>query len=302
MKRIKFFASAGAIAMATLTLGSTLTFAATNSSITSNSNTSTGIHTPPTQGQQIGKKRPPAPISLSELAQALNISTTTLKSDLQSGQSILDIATQQGISESTLEQTLTTYVDSQLQAMVSSGKLSSSQAQNADAAFAKRLPTVLSHKGLPPKLGHGPANGQNPANGQGSINGQGPKQGQQMGGKRPPAPIPPSELAQALNISTSTLKSDLQSGQSILDIATQQGISESTLEQTLTTYMDSQLQAMVSSGKLSSTQVKTAEAAFAKRLPTMLSRKGLPPHSGQGPANGKRPANGQAPATGSANS
>ena len=171
MKRIKFFTSAGAIAMATLTLGSTLTFAATNSSITSNPNTSTGIHTPPTQGQQMGRKRPPAPISLSELAQALNINTSTLKSDLQSGQSILDIATQQGISESTLEQTLTTYVDSQLQAMVSSGKLSSTQVNTAEAAFAKRLPTMLSRKGLPPHSGQGLANGKRPANGQAPATG-----------------------------------------------------------------------------------------------------------------------------------
>ncbi len=304
MKSMKLITSVGALAIATLTLGSTLTFAATNSNVNSN-----GVNTPPAQGQQMGKRRPPAPVSLSEFAQALNLSSSTLFSDLKSGQSLLDIATQQGISESALEQTLTTYVDNQIQTMVSSGKLTSTQATNAEAAFAKRLPTLLSHKGLPPKLGQGPmngrgrGNGQTPTNGQGgltgqsSANGQGAPSGQQMGKRRPPAPIPPSELAMALNISTSTLHSDLQSGQSLLDIATTQGISESALEQTLTTYVDNQIQTMVSSGKLTSTQATNAESAFAKRLPTMLSHKGLLPRpgkgKGQGPLNGQGLANGQ---------
>ena len=304
MKSMKLITSVGAMAIASLMLGSTLTFAASNSNANSN-----GVNTPPAQGQQMGKRRPPAPIPPSEMAKALNISASTLHSDLQSGQSLLDVATTQGISESTLEQTLTTYVDNQIQTMVSSGKLTSTQATNAEAEFAKRLPTMLSHKGLPPKLGQGPmnghgqGNGQTPANGQGGMmgqppaNGQGAPSGQPMGKRRPPLPISPSELAKALNISTSTLHHDMQSGQSLLDIATTQGISESALEQTLTTYVDNQIQTMVSSGKLTSTQATNMEAAFAKRLPTMLSHKGLPPRYGQG----QGPANSQGSAGSSSN-
>ncbi len=302
MKNMKLITAVGALAIATLTLGSTLTFAATNSSATSNSNTPTGINSSQAQGQLMGKRRPPAPLPPSELAKALNISVSTLRSDLQSGQSLLDIATTQGISESTLEQTLTTFVDGHIQTMVNSGKLTSTQATNAEAAFAKRLPTMLSHKGLPPRPGQGPMGDHGPGNGQVSAIGQGPAQGQFMGKRRPPAPIPPSELAKALNVSVSTIRSDLQSGQSLLDIATTQGISESALEQTLTTYVDGQIQTLVSSGKLTSTQATNAEAAFAKRLPNMLSHKGLPPRPDQGQGKGWGPANGQGALSGQTSS
>ncbi len=300
MKRTKMISLTSAMTVVALTLGSTFAFAATSSS---SSAQTVGTNPPsaigqPTSGQNTQHPQPPRLVSPKELAIALNISASTLKSDLQSGMSILDIATKQGIDPSTLEQTLTTYVNNQIQSLITRGKMTSTQASNAEARFAHNLPTMLAHKGLPPRAPQGAGAGGTAQGAGGAPQGAGgAAQGSNSGGqlRRPPSLVPPKEMATALNISASTLGSDLRSGMSILDIATKQGIDQTTLEQTLTTYVNHQIQSLVSSGKMTSTQASNAEKRFSTNLPTMLSHKGFPPRGPQGQHGGAPQGAGGAP-------
>ena len=66
---------------------------------------------------------------MTTLAKDLNISTTTLQSDLRSGKTIASIAQEQGVSTSTLIADLEATAKANLAQAASSGKLTSAQEQ-----------------------------------------------------------------------------------------------------------------------------------------------------------------------------
>ncbi len=74
-------------------------------------------------------------------------------------------------------------------------------------------------------------------------------------------------VAQKLGISVATLHTDLQSGSSIVSIASQHGVSQTALNQAITAEAQSQLNTLVSSGVLTSSQ----ETQFLTMLGNMLS-------------------------------
>jgi len=173
------------------------------------------------------------------VAQALNLSTSTVTADLKAGQSLATIAQNHGSSASALEATLLQDAESQIQHAVSTGHLTASQASHIEAHLSTRIDHLVTATpgtgGFPRPMGRGWGHLLNDA-------------------------------AQALNLSTSTVTADLKAGQSLATIAQNHGSSASALEATLLQDAESQIQHAVSTGHLTASQASQIEAHLSTRI------------------------------------
>ncbi|MCL6443045.1 MAG: hypothetical protein K6T83_06255 [Alicyclobacillus sp.] len=180
--------------------------------------------------------------ALLTVSKTLNVKPGTLLADLRSGQSIMDVANVQNVSESTLESALEAKLAGYLQKKETAGKLTSAQVTDLEAKFAAKLPTILEHKGL--------AHIQ----------------------QAPRAKVI-RKAAHVLNVKPRTLLQDIRSGQSIADVAKAQGSSENALEQTLEAKFQTAIAKRVSDGKLDAAKAGELEQKFAAWLPQILEYK-----------------------------
>ena len=100
--------------------------------------------------------------NMATLAKDLNLSTTTLQSDLKAGKSIASIAQAQGVSTSTLISDLEASAKTNLDQTVSSGKLTSTQEQQMLTRINQQINNFVN--GTMPMMpgrgfGHGPRHG-----------------------------------------------------------------------------------------------------------------------------------------------
>jgi hypothetical protein len=90
-----------------------------------------------------GKLRNAASNVLDTAATTIGVSGDELKTDLQNGQSLEQVASQHGVSTSDLEAALTNGVQAQLNQAVTAGTLSQSQADTILNAFAQHVSTLV---------------------------------------------------------------------------------------------------------------------------------------------------------------
>ncbi|KRW92490.1 hypothetical protein SD51_03110 [Alicyclobacillus tengchongensis] len=221
----------------TFGLGSTAVFASVSHSShhTVLASTQTGSKST-SSNRQAERRRDPLELRqllLATAAKDLNISTATLKNDLRSGKTLADIASAQGVSTSTLTSDLNASVQTQLKTEVTDGKISSAQ----ETMLTSHLDTWISDW-VNGKLPNHPARFHRVGWGarfalEGSLI---------------------STAAQDLNLSTSALESDLKAGKTLADVASAQDIAVSTLISDLESTIQSDLNAAVSQGKLTSSQ------------------------------------------------
>jgi hypothetical protein len=81
---------------------------------------------------------------VADAATALDMSTTDLATQLQSGKSIAEIAKAQGMTIDTLKSKMTDAFNSRLQSQVVGGTMNQPQAANIAARFSANLDTMLS--------------------------------------------------------------------------------------------------------------------------------------------------------------
>ena len=81
---------------------------------------------------------------MADAATALDMSTTDLATQLQSGKSIAEIAKAQGMTIDTLKSKMTDAFNSRLQSQVAGGTMTQPQAANIAARFSANLDTMLS--------------------------------------------------------------------------------------------------------------------------------------------------------------
>jgi len=134
-------------------------------------------------------------MQMSTIATALGITETELKTELQAGKSVADVATAKNVS---LDKVISAIVDAEtknLQQAVTDGKLTQAQADQRLADLKANLPTQLAQTGLPaggPGRGHGGPGGRggpNAQNGQNNSFPNGPlPSGQQQNPSATPAP------------------------------------------------------------------------------------------------------------------
>lgn len=229
------------------TIGTITAFAATGSTKSEN-NTST-IQQNQQHSYQIAKP--------SELAQILGIDVSTLKADIAKGQTLVEIAQTQSISEQTLISDLESNLKTHLDEAVQSGKLTSVKEQQFLNKFETHMQQFVEHPmktGLNRKINKGWG-------------------------------LKVTNLTNVLGIDKVTLITDLKNGESLVQIAETKGISEQTLENDLLSTAKNQLDQAVTAGKLTSTQEQQMLLKLQTRIASLVNQ-----HRGDKSTNNQQPS------------
>lgn len=145
------------------------------------------------------------------------------------------------VSQQQLESANQAAIKAAVQQMVTDGKLTQSQATQIEQNATTNAANVCAQLG---NGGHGFGHGFG-----------GPNNGGQFGGALQQArQAIVSAVATKLGISTTTLTSDVQGGQSIVTLASQHGVSQSQLNSTILTAVQTQLASAVKAGTITSAQ------------------------------------------------
>jgi len=239
------------------TVGSVTAFAATSSS------TNTNTNTPASTSSSMVKHSHPRPSNIEAVAKILGISNSTLRTDLQSGKSIAQVAEAKGISEQTLVADLKADMQAHLTAAVTAGKLTSTKEQQMLSNFDLHATQFVEHVGS----FAGP-------NGPGRHDGhRGPGMSGPMMG----------DVTTILGIDGPTLHTDLRAGQSLTQIAQTKGMSEQTLIADLKTNFKTHLDQAVKNGKLTTTKEQHMLSSFDTSAAKFVEHKGDFGHFGKGP-------------------
>jgi len=177
---------------------------------------------------------------LQDAAGVIGISEQTLQSDLQSGQTVAQVAAANGSSAQDVISALVGDETTAINSLESSGKISSSQAGQIESGLTQMVTSFV--------------NQTRPSGG--------PRAG--AGGLSQQAAV--QAAATAIGISASTLQSDLRSGKSIADIASANNVSTGSVITAVTSAVDSQISSLESSGKITSAQASTLTSEVQSRV------------------------------------
>ncbi len=203
---------------------------------------------------------PPAgggPPGAAAIASYLGLSPSDLQSDLQGGQTLAQIAAAQGKTVSGLEAAMLADAKSHLDSEVSAGTITSAQEQTMLSNLQSHLDDIVNSTG--------------PAGGKG-----GPGHG---GG----GPFGGAAVASYLGLTEAELRTDLQNGQTLAQIATAQGKTVDGLEAAMIADAKTHLDAAVAAGKLTSAQEQSMLADLQSNVDSIVNSTGPPAGGPRGP-------------------
>jgi hypothetical protein len=257
-----------AVAQATETTLPTNTAAVTTPAAPSSSATPAAPTTPTTPS--VVKADRPSP--LATVAKVLGITETELKTELEAGKSISDVAKAKNIDIATVKTALLTEAKAHIDAEVAAGKHTVAEGVTKLAEVTSRIDTMLTTAGLPAR---GP---------------------QGMGGhkgKGGPGKFMTATLATTLKLTQEELKTQLQSGKSLADVAKAQSVDIADVKTVLTSDITAHLAEEVTSGKHTQAEADAKLAEFKTNLDTMVNRVGpAGGMKGEGRGHGPRGGNG----------
>ena len=177
---------------------------------------------------------------LQDAATAIGITEQALQTDLQSGQTVAQVA---GANSKTAQDVITALVGDETTAinnLVSGGKITSSQATQIESHLTQMVTAFVNQTrpAAPPSLGFG-GSGQQAAL---------------------------QAAATTIGVTPSALESDLASGQTVASVAKAHDVSASTVISAVTTAVDNQISSLESSGKISSSEASALTAEVAARV------------------------------------
>jgi hypothetical protein len=257
-----------AVAQATETTLPTNTTAVTTPAAPSSSATPAAPTTPTTPS--VVKADRPSP--LATVAKVLGITETELKTELEAGKSISDVAKAKNIDIATVKTALLAEAKAHIDAEVAAGKHTAAEGVTKLAEVTSRIDTMLTTAGLPAR---GP---------------------QGMGGhkgKGGPGKFMSATLATTLKLTQEELKTQLQSGKSLADVAKAQSVDIADVKTVLTSDITAHLAEEVTSGKHTQAEADAKLAEFKTNLDTMVNRVGpAGGMKGEGRGHGPRGGNG----------
>jgi DNA-binding CsgD family transcriptional regulator len=183
-----------------------------------------------------------------------------LKTELQAGKSIADVAKAKNIDLDTVIAKLTAAFKAHLDEEVKSGEHTQAEADAKLAEFKTRITSMVNAPGLPMHGGKGD---------------HGPKGGK---GGHGPAKFATAKLATTLKLTEAELQTQLQSGKTLKQIADAQNVDIANVKATLTSDFKAHLDEEVKSGEHTQAEADAKLAEFKTRLDDMV--------------NGVRPAGG----------
>jgi hypothetical protein len=183
----------------------------------------------------------------------LGLSASDLRTQLQSGKTLADVAAAQGKSVSGLEDAIVADAKTHLDAEVAAGDLTAAQESSMVSDLQSHVADIVNRTGPPP--GGGPGHG----------------------------PFDVSAITTYLGIGATELKSDLDSGQTLADVATAQGKSVSGLEDAIVAAAKTHLDADVVAGSLTAAQESTRLSDLQAHVADLVTHTGPPPGGQGGP-------------------
>ena len=192
------------------------------------------------------------PSPLATVSKALGITEAELKTELQAGKSIADVAKAKNIDIATVKAALLAEAKAHIDAEVAAGKHTAAEGAAKLAEKTSRIDTMLTTAGLPAR---GPQ-------GMGGHKGKG-------GGK-----FMSATLATTLKLTQEELKTQLHSGKSLADVAKAQSVDIADVKATLTSDFSAHLAEEVTSGEHTQAEADAKLAEFKTNLDTMVNRVG----------------------------
>ena len=214
------------------------------------------------------------PSPLAAASKVLGITEAELKTELEAGKSISDVAKAKNIDLATVKAALLAEAKAHIDAEVAAGKHTAAEGATKLAEVTTRIDTMLTTAGLPAR---GP---------------------QGMGGhkgKGGPGKIMSEAVANVLKLTTTELKTQLQSGKSLADVAKTQSVDIADVKAVLTSDFKAHLAEEVASGKHTQAEADAKLAEFTTNLDTMVNRVG-PAGGKEGRGHGPRGGREGAPA------
>jgi hypothetical protein len=190
------------------------------------------------------------PSPLATVSKALGITEAELKTELEAGKSIADVAKAKNIDLATVKAALVAEAKAHIDAEVAAGKHTAAEGVTKLAEKISRIDTMLTTAGLPPRGPHG------------------------MGGKGGPGKFMTATLATTLKLTQEELKTQLHSGKSLADVAKTQSVDIADVKTVLTSEFTAHLAEEVTSGKHTQAEADAKLAEFKTNLDTMVNRVG----------------------------
>jgi hypothetical protein len=200
---------------------------------------------------------------LDAAAAYLGVTSAVLQSDLQSGQTLADVASAtSGKTTDGLVAALVTARTADWDAQVTAGTLTQAQETSMLSSLTQRVTDLVNGKG-------GPGGGPGPGHGPGGPGGPG-------GGPGPDF----AAAASYLGVTTATLQSDLQSGKTLADVASAtSGKTTAGLISALVTSATSDLDAKVTAGTFTQAQETAILVGLTQHVTDFVNGTGGPgPH------------------------
>jgi hypothetical protein len=193
------------------------------------------------------------PSPLAAASKVLGITEAELKTELQSGKSVADVATAKNIDIATVKAALLAEAKAHIDAEVAAGKHTAAEGVAKLAEMTSRIDTMLTTAGLPARGPHG-------------------KGGHE--GKGGPGKFMTATLATTLKLTQEELKTQLHSGKSLADVAKTQSVDIADVKTVLTSDVAAHLAEEVTSGKHTQAEADAKLAEFKTNLDTMVNRVG----------------------------
>lgn len=189
---------------------------------------------------------------LSSAADLLGLQRQELKTELQAGKSLKDIAAAKGIDTTKFAKDLEAALNAKIDQKVQDGKINSEQAAALKTKLAQRIQADLDKK-WDDRKGHG-FHGA----GKGNIKGI------------------HEQVQSLLGIDAATLRTELQSGKSLADIAQAKGISKETLVEKIQAGITANLDQAVTDQKITAEKAAKIKENLAQKIETIVTRQHVP--------------------------
>jgi len=212
------------------------------------------------------------PSPLATVSKVLGITETELKTELEAGKSIADVAKAKNIDIATVKAALLVEAKAHIDAEVAAGKHTAAEGVTKLAEVTARIDTMLTTAGLPAR---------------------GPQGDGGHKGKGGPGKITSATLATTLKLTQEELKTQLHSGKSLADVAKAQSVDIADVKTVLISDITAHLAKEVTSGKHTQAEADAKLAEFKTNIDTMVNRVGpAGGMKGQGRGHGPRGGNG----------
>ncbi|MCX6515937.1 MAG: hypothetical protein NTZ62_04780 [Actinobacteria bacterium] len=196
------------------------------------------------------------PSPLAAASKVLGITEAELKTELQAGKSVADVAKAKNIEIATVKAALVAEAKAHIDAEVAAGKHTAAEGVTKLAEKTSRIDTMLTTAGLP-------------ARGPQGVGGKGGHEG-----KGGPGRFMSDALAKVLKLTSTELKTQLHSGKSLADVAKAQSVDIADVKTALTSDFTAHLAEEVTSGEHTQAEADTKLAEFKTNLDTMVNRVG----------------------------